>query len=221
VRRAAIGGVACLAVVATALAWPQARPAMPPITHVLAVSVKPPSGPTLVASGFVAGRGRAVTVAHLVERGSKIVVRRPGGRARRARLLRLDRRTDLALLAVPGLRGRPLRTAGAPEDVRLLVLRDQRAVRRPARVRRTVRAHVRAAPGARPHIRPALELAARIAPGDSGAPVVTAEGELAGALFARSREDPRTAYAVDASAVAALMRRGRVGDGREPPNDPG
>lgn len=177
------------------------------MTRVLAVAVTPPSGAEAVGSGFVVGPERVVTVAHLVERGSRIEVRGPGRRTRQARLLRRSERTDLALLAVPGVRGRPHRTGDAGDNVRLQLLRDGHAVTQPARVRRDLLAHVRAAPRARPHSRPALELAARITAGDSGAPVVSAGGEVAGVLFARSRDQARTAYAVDASAVEGLIKR--------------
>jgi S1-C subfamily serine protease len=203
--RAALAAVCVLAVAATALTWSAARPAEGPLTRVLTVAVTPAGGPDAVGSGFVAGPGRVVTVAHLLKRGSRIAVRSPGEPARPARPLRIDRRTDLALLAVPGLRGRPLQTAGAGEEARLLLLRDGRVVTRAARVRRHIRAHVRATPGAPQHSRPALELAARIAAGDSGAPVVSSGGEVAGVLFARSRDHARIAYAVDVSAVEALI----------------
>jgi S1-C subfamily serine protease len=207
VRRATLGAVCVLAVLATAIAWPASPQPRAPLTRALTVAVAPPSGPEAVGSGFVAGPGRVVTVAHLLDPGSRIAVRGPAAPARRARLLRVDQRNDLALLAVPGLRGPTLRTAGAGDDVRLLLLRDGRAVTRPARVRREIRAHVRAAPGARSRTRSALELAARISAGDSGAPVLSGKGEVTGVLFARSRERARTAYAVGASAVDELVRQ--------------
>jgi S1-C subfamily serine protease len=212
VTRAAFAAVCVPAVLATALAWPASRDPRPPFARVLTVAVTPPSGPAAVGSGFTAGPGRVVTVAHLVENGARIEVRGPGRPPQRARLLRRSERTDLALLAVPGLRAPPLRTANAGDDVRLLLLRDEQAVTRPARVRRDIMAHVRAAPGARPHSRPALELGARITAGDSGAPVVGAGGEVTGVLFARSRMHAGTAYAVEASAMEELIRlpgRGR------------
>ena len=68
-------------------------------------------------------------------------------------------------------------------------------------------AHVRAAGAARAVVRPALELSARIAPGDSGAAVVSDGGALAGIVFAASRNRSDTAYAVDASAVRRLLHR--------------
>jgi S1-C subfamily serine protease len=211
VKRVALAAVGVPVVLATALAWPASRQALAPLTPVLTVTVTPASGPEATGSGFVAAPGRVVTVAHLLERPSRIEVRRPGGPRRRARLLRLNRHADLALLAVPGLRGSSLPTADAPDSVRLLLLRDGRGISRGARVQRAIDAHVRAAPGARPHWRPALELAARIAAGDSGAPVVNARREVVGVLFARSRDDARTAYAVDASAVEELLKQSAPG----------
>jgi hypothetical protein len=45
-----------------------------------------------------------------------------------------------------------------------------------------------------------------VAPGDSGAAVVTDSGELAGIVFAASRNRADTAYAVDASRLRHLLR---------------
>jgi V8-like Glu-specific endopeptidase len=55
--------------------------------------------------------------------------------------------------------------------------------------------------------RPALELAARVVAGDSGAPVVSRSGVLAGVIFAASSRHPDTAYAIDAKAVTRLLAR--------------
>jgi hypothetical protein len=71
---------------------------------------------------------------------------------------------------------------------------------------------VRAAGADHALVRPALELSAvdgtgRVAPGDSGAAVVTDSGELAGVVFAASRDRSDTAYAVDAIAVRHLLQR--------------
>jgi len=71
---------------------------------------------------------------------------------------------------------------------------------------------VRAPGAARALVRPGLELSvagprAHVAPGDSGAAVVTDSGELAGIVFAASRNRADTAYAVDASAVTQLLHR--------------
>jgi S1-C subfamily serine protease len=155
-----------------------------------------------IATGFAVGGDRVLTVAHALHGA-------PAVAGRRARVLRVDRRSDLALLAVPGLEARAveLDSAAADDRLRLLGLRGGRVFSQSVRVRRAIVAHVRAPGAARAAARPALELAARVVAGDSGAPVVSRSGELAGVAFAASRRRPGTAYAVDAAAVARLLAR--------------
>jgi S1-C subfamily serine protease len=159
------------------------------------------------ATAFAVAPGRLVTVAHAVP--PEAAVRVQAGRRRpfRARVLTRDVRTDLAVLAAPRVRGPVLETAtaGNEDGVRLLVLRGARVASVEAAVRRAIRAHVRAPGATRPLTRPALDLDAHLRAGDSGAPVLTQSGELAGVVFARSRNDPNTAYAVAAQAVERLL----------------
>ena len=100
--------------------------------------------------------------------------------------------SDLALLRVPGVEGEAPRLGGGGGTSLL---------GRPATVVRHVNASVDGGPR-----RPALVLRARVTAGDSGAPVLTDSGRVAGVLFARSRTRASTAYAVDATAVAELLR---------------
>ncbi len=162
-----------------------------------AVVGAPPRAPELVtvavghdrATGFVAGDGLVVTVAHVL--GNDVSVD-----GRPATVLRVDRGLDLALLRVPGVRGEAARF-GAGDATTVLG--------RPAPVVRHIRASVDGGPR-----RPALELRAQVAVGDSGAPVIGADGRVAGVVFARSRTRAGVAYAVDGSAVAALLRSANV-----------
>jgi S1-C subfamily serine protease len=153
-----------------------------------------------IATGFAVGRDRVVTVAHVVDGAVKV-----DGVA--ARPLRVDRRSDLALLAVPGIAGRSSDVAavGAADEVRIVRLRGGRPSPLSVRVGRAIVAHVRAAGAERAVSRPALELAAAVRAGDSGAPVVSGSGDLAGVVFAGSNGREDTAYAVDASALTRLL----------------
>ena len=137
------------------------------------------------ATGFVAGDGRVVTVAHVVAGGDVVVDGRP------ATGVRVDRRNDLAVLRVAGLDGEA--RIGGGQGTSLLG--------RSAPVVRRISARVDGGPR-----RSAMEVRADVAVGDSGAPLVTRTGRVAGVVFARSRTRARTAYAVDAAAVAALLR---------------
>jgi hypothetical protein len=119
----------------------------------------------------------------------------------------VDRRNDLALLAAPGLDAdrSGITSAANGEHLRVIRVRRGGLSSLSVHVRRSIVAHVRAAGATREVVRPALELAARIAPGDSGAAVVSDGGALAGVVFAASRNRSGTAYAVDASAVRDLL----------------
>jgi hypothetical protein len=172
------------------------------------VATAPPRGPETVtvrvgherASGFVAGDGRVVTVAHVLGHGATTA----GGDGaavggdgaivvdgRPATVVRVDGRLDLALLRVPGLDGEAPRLGGGDGTT---------VLGRAAPVVRHVAARVDGGPA-----RPALIVRADVAAGDSGAPLVTAGGRVAGVVFARSRAREATAYAVDASAIQELL----------------
>jgi hypothetical protein len=184
------------------------------VAGVLALSGGPaPAGPpdvtplrvtsgTEIATGFAVGDDRVVTVAHVLGRTLTV-------EGRRARVLRVDRRSDLALLAAPGVGGSvpSLAEVGGGQRVRVLRLRSGRSTSLSVRVRRAIVAHVRGPEAERAATRPALELAARVVGGDSGAPVVSRSGALAGVVFAASSRRPEIAYAVDASAVGRLLAR--------------
>ncbi len=94
---------------------------------------------------------------------------------RPATVLRRNERLDLALLSVPGV------TGTAP------------------RLGRAGGRHLHARVDGSAWRRPVLELQRDVRPGDSGTPVLSPTGRLVGVVFARSRERPGVAYAVDAS----------------------
>jgi S1-C subfamily serine protease len=155
-----------------------------------------------VATAFALGPGRAVTVAHVLG------TRRRGAGVRldhrSALILAIDERDDLALLAVPGMTAPRTRLGEARGDVVVLVVRGNRVRALPARVRRAIVARIRTPDGRRIVRRDALELRADIEPGDSGAPIVTPDGRVAGVVFAQSERQDHTAYAVDAPAITGL-----------------
>jgi len=155
-----------------------------------------------VATGVATGDGRVLTVAHPLSPGHAV---RVGGRP--ARVVRVDRRLDLAVLAVPGLHAPAIRLGAGGAHARIVVLRAARARTVDARVRRRVTVAFRDQPDDPLRMRPGLELAAAIDPGDSGAPVLDARGRLLGVLYARSRDRAGTAWAVDAAAARSLLSR--------------
>jgi S1-C subfamily serine protease len=198
---AAVLGAALLAAAALALALlPGGDSALSPAAPGI-VPLRVSSGND-IATGFAVADGRVLTVAHVLDGPVTL-----GGR--RVRVLRVDRRNDLALLTAPGQRGHAPGITSATNGEHLRVIRIRRGglSSLSVHVRRAIVAHVRAPGAARAVVRPALELSARIAPGDSGAALVSDGGALAGVVFAASRNRSDTAYAVDASAVRQLLQR--------------
>jgi hypothetical protein len=120
------------------------------------------------AKGFVAGPGRVVTVAHVLDAPGEVLVD-----GRRATVVRRDERLDLAVLAAR-VDGPVARYGGTPDAV----VRRADARVDGASWRRAV-----------------LELRLEVADGDSGTPVLGADGRVAGVIFARS-ERPGRAWAV-------------------------
>jgi S1-C subfamily serine protease len=161
------------------------------------------SRPDEVATAFALGSDRAVTVAHVLD--GRVVRLRDG---RRATVQSVDQTNDLAVLSVPGLDAPRTRFRSASGDVVVLVVRRDRVVALPAHVRRSIIARIRTPDGRRVVRRRALELAADIAPGDSGAPVVARDGRVTGVVFAQSNRREHTAYAVSALAARPLRPAG-------------
>jgi hypothetical protein len=141
------------------------------------------------ATALPLGAGRALTVAHVLHGADPVFV---GGR--RARVLGVDRRLDLAWLAVPGLRAAaPARAAAhAGERVTIRALRGTL----PATVQRVVTAEIDG------FTRPALELRATVLPGDSGAPVVAGDRVL-GVVFAGGERGLAYAVSVASTSLSA------------------
>ena len=176
-RRAAAAGSA-LAALALAACGGGAPPAAP-----VRVSVDAGGLSAEIATGAPTARGEVLTVAHVLDgaRGVRVA-------GNRARVVRVDRRRDLAWLAADVAPGR--------FSDGLHVIRDGKPATIPARVIRRV--NVTLDGGAR---RAALELDAEIEPGDSGAPL-TQDGHIVGVVFARGRS---SAWAVALSGADVTM----------------
>ncbi|MFF3634035.1 MarP family serine protease [Streptomyces sp. NPDC002250] len=159
-------------------------------------------------SGFVYSARHVMTNAHVVAGIDRPSVRVGGvGAAYRARVVLFDPDRDVAVLYVPRLRapvlrfdhgavrGEPAVVAGYPQDGGL----DLQA----ATVANRVRARGQNIYGTRTVTREIYSIRSTVRPGNSGGPLLSADGRVFGMVFARSTSDAETGYALTADEVAA------------------
>lgn len=164
-------------------------------------------------SGAVIAPGRVITNAHVVAGVRRPVVQLAGnGRRYSASVVLFDPRTDVAVLAVPGLqapalplgedleRGDAAVVAGYPGNGPYVVV--------PARVRSTISATGEDIYGGAGAVRQVYSLFTTVEQGNSGGPVVALDGSLAGVVFAKSLDDAQTGYALTLTEVRDEIRTG-------------
>lgn len=160
-------------------------------------------------TGFAIAPDYVVTNAHVIA-GATTVRVALGGRLSDAAPVLFDSDLDIALLHVPRLAATPLRFAasdpargtvaaaiGFPAGGPLQVV--------PAAVASSYDAEGFNLGGSHRVVRRILELRAEIERGDSGGPLILADGTVGGVVFAESRADPRVGYALSPTAVATRV----------------
>jgi S1-C subfamily serine protease len=161
-------------------------------------------------SGWVSARHRVVTNAHVVAGASAVSVQPEGeGPRLTAKVVTFDPDLDLAVLEVPDLGAAPLRTTGALEHATGVVVagfpQDGPYRVTPARVRGVLHAPGDDIYGGSGVTREVYSLYAAVQPGNSGGPVLTKDGRVAGTVFARSLVDAETGYALTNAGTAATI----------------
>ena len=164
-------------------------------------------------SGFVTRRGFVVTNAHVVAGGDTVLVNKARV-TNEASVVLFDPALDLAVLSVPGLEAPPLSWVSEPagRDTTGATLGfpggGRRLVTKPAAVRQRIRAIGRDIYGVGSVTRDVLILADEVTRGDSGGPFVTADGEVAGVVFAAAVSERNTGYALTAGSVREVVAEG-------------
>lgn len=163
-------------------------------------------------SGFEFAPDRVMTNAHVVAGVSAPTVQTVGGRTLHARVVLYDPERDVAVLAVPGLGGNPLSFAGAigrgadavvvgyPEDGPFTAV--------PARVRTVENARGPDIYQNNEVTRQIYALYAVVHPGNSGGPLLTPHGTVAGVVFAAAIDSGHTGYALTSAEVSSDAHQG-------------
>jgi S1-C subfamily serine protease len=174
-------------------------------------------------SGFVIAPERVATNAHVVAGVSSPSVQVMGlGRHLDATVVLFDPKTDIAVLAVPGLSAPALpmgRNLDSGVDAVVAGFpRNGPFSATPARIRSVIQASGEDIYGRPGVARQVYSLYAQVEPGNSGGPLLGVDGSLTGIVFAKSLDDPNTGYALTlsesrADLVAGSTATDRVGTG--------
>ncbi|MDQ3941414.1 MAG: MarP family serine protease [Actinomycetota bacterium] len=176
--------------------------------------VAPACGGTQLGSGWVAADSTVVTNAHVVAGGDSVSVEDSNG-SHVGTVVVFDPETDVAVLRVSGLAGRPLPLVTAPQErgtpgATLGFPGDTGGVMRvhPAAVNQSFSASGRDIYGRSLVTRDVYELRSPVRQGDSGGPFVLPSGGVAGVVFAAATTDADTGYALTGREVSDEVARG-------------
>jgi len=168
-------------------------------------------GVTASGSGFVVAPDRVMTNAHVVAGVDRPVVELPGREAREGRVVYFDPADDIAVVAVDGLDAAPL------ELVPTLGIASEAVVQGypyggpfttgAARVLSVGIADVPDIYDESTVAREVYALAAQVRPGNSGGPLLTTTGEVAGLVFARAEDDDELGYAMTPAEFSPVVER--------------
>jgi S1-C subfamily serine protease len=157
-------------------------------------------GQNQTGTGFVVSEDRVVTNAHVVAGVSEPVVEMSDGGAMPGRVVYFDTKHDLAVLAVEDLpvqplplsadlpSGSPAAFAGYPHGGPFRS--------RPATIQDITTVLVPDIYGSNPSPEQIYRLAGNVQPGNSGGPLLTTDGQVAGVIFAKATSDAEMGFAI-------------------------
>jgi serine protease Do len=175
-----------------------------------------------VGSGFIlSSDGFVLTNAHVVDEASEVLVTLSDKREFKAKVVGLDRRTDVAVLKIDAT-GLPRVTIGDPDKLR--VGEWVAAIGKPFGLENTITAGIVSAKGRElpnENLIPFIQTDVPINPGNSGGPLFNMKGEVVGInslIYSRTGGYMGLAFAVPIDvamgAVKQIQEKGRVTRGR-------
>ncbi|MBD8218600.1 MarP family serine protease [Microbacterium sp. CFBP 13617] len=166
-------------------------------------------GITSSGSGFVVAADRIVTNAHVVAGVDTPLVELPGRPAREGRVVYFDPTDDIAVVSVDGLDAAPLPISATLEVGASAVVQGYPGggpfTSGSAQVLSSGTVPVPDIYDTSSVPRDIYALAAVVRPGNSGGPLLTTSGEIAGIVFARSDTDDNVGYAMTPAELLPVM----------------
>jgi S1-C subfamily serine protease len=168
-------------------------------------------GGEVFGSGFPVSSDYIISNAHVVAGTHGTSILTPDGRRLTATVVLFDPERDISILHVPGMGYAALSTADATRGTRGATIGypgGGNETVSAAAVRTQVQAVGRDIYGDAQVSRQIYVLSADIHPGNSGGPIVDAQGRAVGVVFANSTTDPTEGYALTEGEVATDVRQG-------------
>lgn len=166
-------------------------------------------GTSSTGSGFVAAPGLVVTNAHVVAGVDTPVVEFPGREAREGRVVYFDPVDDLAVIEIDGLDAAALAVIPPLEAGDAAVVQGYPYggpfASGAARVLSVNPAPVPDIYGDASASREIYALQARVVPGNSGGPLLSEQGEVAGVVFARADDGSELGYAMTTTELLPVL----------------
>lgn len=160
-------------------------------------------------SGFVIGEGLVMTNAHVVAGASEVVVEARGELPRSASVLYFDPGADIAVLGAGGLGAPALPFSATPASGSTVFFQGYPYggpfVSRSASVLSAGSMAAIDIYGDAAVSRSTVGIAGTVEPGNSGGPLLTADGAVAGMIFARSEATPNVGFALSMEELAPVL----------------
>lgn len=197
----------------TILALPAVQAARDSVARVLGTAE---CNRVIEGTGFVISRGHVMTNAHVIAGVDEPTVTL-GNREYDAVPVLFDPDLDLAVMAVRGLVAKPLKfdTSAETGDSTVVLGFPENGPfdARAARIRGEIDLHGPDIRGKGKVSRHVFSIRSLVRSGNSGGPLISTKGDVAGVIFAASLSDPETGYAVTAEEALPIARAGVRSDG--------
>ncbi|WP_166997855.1 MarP family serine protease [Paramicrobacterium fandaimingii] len=169
----------------------------------------PTCGTRSAGSGFVIGDDLIMTNAHVVAGASAVVVEPPGELPRAASVVYFDADADIAVLDVNGLSAEPLPFTANPDTGATVFFQGYPFggpfVSRSAAVVGTSDMSVSSIYGETGVTRSVTTLAAHVQHGNSGGPLLDADGAVVGMIFAKADNQPNVGFALSMEELSPVL----------------